>query len=136
MRLAAIEVTLEAYARDAAAEIPINRALAISGDDLESRAKTFIERVSRQKPGHPLQIELLEGSSAVGGGAAPTSQLPTTLISLAHGQRTANEISADLRRSTPPVIARIENDRVLLDLRTVSEPEEAQLERVLVLLAD
>src|SRR5437762_1550295 len=128
LRLAAIEVTLEAYARDAtAAEIPIHHALAISGEDLKSRAKTFIERVSRQKPGHPLQIELLEGSSAVGGGAAPTSQLPTTLISLAHGQRTANEIAADLRRSTPPVIARIENDRVLLDLRTVSEPEEGQL---------
>jgi len=137
LRLAAIEVTLEAYARDAtAAEIPIHHALAISGEDLKSRAKTFIERVSRQKPGHPLQIELLEGSSAVGGGAAPTSQLPTTLISLAHGQRTANEIAADLRRSTPPVIARIENDRVLLDLRTVSEPEEGQLERVLVSLTE
>ncbi len=135
LRLAAIEVTLQAYARGVAVtEIPTHRALAFSGDELKSRAEKFIQRMSRQKPSQTFQLELVAGSSAVGGGAAPTSSLPTTLISLAHRNRTANEIEAELRRSTPPVISRIENDRVVLDLRTVSESEEAELERVLVSL--
>ena len=135
LRLAAIEATLEAYARGVTvAEVPALHALAFSADELESRAEKFIQRVSRQRPIHPFQLELFAGSSAVGGGAAPTSPLPTTLISLAHPERTANEIEAELRRSTPPVISRIENDRVVLDLRTVSEWEEPQLEQVLLSL--
>jgi L-seryl-tRNA(Ser) seleniumtransferase len=62
------------------------------------------------------------------------SRLHTVLISLAHRDLTANQIEASLRRAAPPVVARIVDDRVLLDLRTVSENEEPDLERAILSL--
>ncbi|HVS81970.1 MAG TPA: hypothetical protein VHE60_09570 [Pyrinomonadaceae bacterium] len=78
---------------------------------------------------------MIEGESAVGGGAAPTAHLRTVLISLTHGNLTANQLEVALRHSTPPVIARIVEDRVLVDLRTVAEAEESEVEQAILALA-
>lgn len=133
LRLAAIEATLEAYARNIAArEVPALAAISCSKDEIRKRATAFVNRLDQARG--ILRLEILEGSSAVGGGAAPTAELPTALISITHPDKTANQIEAQLRGSTPPVIARIENDRVVLDLRTVADSEEPELQNAVLSL--
>ena len=63
----------------------------------------------------------------VGGGAAPSAVLPTRLIALTHADLSADEVSARLRANIPPIIARVEEGRVLLDLRTVFPDQDANL---------
>lgn len=134
LRLAAIEATLDAYARErTTSEIPTLRTLGLTADDIKRRAEQFIERV-KLRTRNSVQLEITKGISAVGGGAGPTSDLPTALISVTQPRQSANEVEARLRLATPPVISRIENNRVLLDLRTVSESEETELEDLLVSL--
>ena len=91
-------------------------------------------QVLRHKLPAALHLEMIEGESAVGGGAAPLSRLKTALISLTHAQLSPNQLEQALRLHAPPVISRIENDRVLLDLRTVLSAEEDELASALTAL--
>jgi L-seryl-tRNA(Ser) seleniumtransferase len=135
LRIAAIEATLDAYARGvSAAEVPAQHFIAMSSDEIRERAEQFVERLQR-RISSGTQLELIEGESAVGGGAAPTAHLRTVLISLTHENLASNQIEAALRHSTPPVIARIVEDRVLIDLRTVTEAEESEVEQAILALA-
>jgi len=137
LRLAALEATLEAYARDASVnELPTHRAIACTVSEIRDRANGLISRLPHGKTDEAFTFETVDGESASGGGSAPTSRLPTVLISLTHDTLTPNQIEAALRRSHPPVIARIVDDRVLFDLRTVAESEEPELERALLSLSD
>jgi len=137
LRLAALEATLEAYARDASVnELPTHRAIACTVSEIRDRANGLISRLPHGKTDEAFTFETVDGESASGGGSAPTSRLPTVLISLTHDTLTPNQIEAALRRSHPPVIARIVDDRVLFDLRTVAESEERELERALLSLSD
>ena len=132
LRIAALEATLDAYARGvSASEVPAQRLIATTTAQMKTRADRFVERL-RPRIDSGLLLEVLVGESAVGGGAAPTAQLKTALISLAHPRLTANEVEAALRRSDPPVITRIVEDRVLVDLRTVAEEEELEVERAIL----
>jgi L-seryl-tRNA(Ser) seleniumtransferase len=81
------------------------------------------------------RLEIVEGESAIGGGAAPTSRLRTALISISHANLSANDIEQALRDGTPPVISRIEADRVLLDLRTVFPEEAPELTEALLAIS-
>ena len=127
-RIAALEATLDSYARNAAAvEIPTYRMLALSLEETRQRAREFLARIRSQSQSEQLDLDIIEGESAIGGGAAPTSHLQTALVSIRHARRTASQIEELLRHSDPPVIARIEEGRVLLDLRTVSTDEELEL---------
>ena len=65
------------------------------------------------------KFELIAGESTLGGGAGPTSNVQTTLIAITHPARSAQDIEHQLRTSTPPIISRISEGKVLLDLRTV-----------------
>lgn len=135
LRIAALEATLDAYARGASViEVPAQRFIAMSSAEIKARAEQFVERL-RRRINSGLQLEVIEGESAVGGGAAPTAHLRTVLISLTHRTLTANQLEAALRRSTPPVIARIVEDRVLVDLRTVGEAEESEVEQAILALS-
>src|SRR5207253_7876714 len=137
LRLAALEATLEAYARGASVnELPTHRAIACTVSEIRDRANGLISRLDHGKIDEAFTFETVDGESASGGGSAPTSRLPTVLISLTHNTLTPNQIEAALRRSSPPVISRIVDDRVLLDLRTVAESEEPELERALLSLSD
>jgi L-seryl-tRNA(Ser) seleniumtransferase len=134
LRLAALEATLDSYARDASAsEIPAHRFIALSATEIKVRAENMIIRLG-SGISSALELDTIEGESAAGGGSGPMSRLPTVLISLAHRDLTANQIEASLRRAAPPVVSRIVDDRVLLDLRTVSENEEPDLERAILSL--
>lgn len=116
LRLAALEATLVAHQRDkASSEIPVFQMLALKEAEIEERAKAVIEQVAPTE----LTLTLQPGESAVGGGTAPTSKLRSLLIALSHPQKSAAELEQQLRRSSPPIIARVAEEKVLLDLRTV-----------------
>ena len=116
LRLAALEATLLAHQRDkASAEIPVFQMLALTNAEIEERAKAVLEQVTPTD----LKLSIEAGESAVGGGTAPTSRLESAVIALIHPQKSAAELEQQLRRSSPPVIARVADEKVLIDLRTV-----------------
>lgn len=133
LRLAALAATLESYSRGDA--VPALAMIATPVDEIRARAQALVERMKKVSGG-TLSLELLEEHSAVGGGAAPMSPLPTVLITIRHESLSAAEVAARLRRGTPPVVARIIDDRVSLDLRTVTAAEEPDLETSLARLAE
>jgi L-seryl-tRNA(Ser) seleniumtransferase len=100
--------------------------------ELQQRSTNFARNL-RESLGerHNLRFEIIEGNSVIGGGAAPMVQPTTTLLALRHEKFPAAKLEELLRHSKPPVIARILEDRVLIDLRTVSEDEEIELLNVL-----
>jgi len=126
---AALEATLDSYARGTAKDdIPVLRMLAADKAEMDERSRRFVDllRNSPENDGG-LNVDLVEGSSAVGGGAAPGSPIVTTVIALQHNLLRDVELERRLRLNEPPVIARIEAGSVLIDLRTVDEGEEAEL---------
>lgn len=122
--LAALEATLESHRRGAAEEIPTLRMLGLTRESIQERAKTFIEALS-DLPG--TNISLVDGESAIGGGSGPNVHPPTALLAVRHKSLGASELERRLRVSIPPVVARIADDQVLLDLRTVQPVEESVL---------
>jgi len=130
---AALEATLLAYVKRDHDSVPVLRMMCLSKDEIARRAEKIVARVaSAQLKG--LKLELLDGESVIGGGAAPSAVLPTRLIALTHLDLSADQLSACLRASTPPVIARVEEGRVLLDLRTVFPEQDANLATALASL--
>ncbi|HST51332.1 MAG TPA: L-seryl-tRNA(Sec) selenium transferase [Pyrinomonadaceae bacterium] len=128
LALAALEATLQSYRRgDAAREVPALRMLAATREEIERRARAFVRRLRERVSDDSLVLEIVEGRSAVGGGSAPTTHPPTALVALKHTTLSASALDERLRRAAPPVVARILDDRVVLDLRTVAEEEEAEL---------
>ncbi|HEX8772863.1 MAG TPA: L-seryl-tRNA(Sec) selenium transferase [Pyrinomonadaceae bacterium] len=128
LALAALEATLAAYARGAALEeVPVLRMLAARVEEVEGRARKLLSRLMKRASASSLHTEIIRGASAIGGGSAPTTHPPTALIALTHAGLSAAALDEALRSSTPPVIARIFEDRVVLDLRTVASDEEALL---------
>ncbi len=132
--LAALEATLEAHRRGALEEIPTFHMLGLSADAIDERARNLVQRLEEIVPSG-LKATVVSGHSAVGGGSGPNVHPPTSLLALAHKTLTANEIESKLRAASPPVIARIADGRVLLDLRTVEISEESDLITALKSLA-
>ncbi len=126
---AALEATLGSYRRETAlVEIPVLRMISMKKEEIAGRVGRFAEELRKSLPENcDLNFEIIDGISAIGGGAAPTSRLETVLLALTHEKLTAAHLEYALRNSTPPVITRIVDDKVLIDLRTVSESEECEL---------
>jgi L-seryl-tRNA(Ser) seleniumtransferase len=91
------------------------------------RAEALAARITAPK----LRLEIVDGESILGGGAAPSSTLPTRLLALTCEGLSADELAAHLRSSDPPIIARVEEGRDLLDLRTVLPEQDAAIADVL-----
>jgi L-seryl-tRNA(Ser) seleniumtransferase len=125
----ALEATLMEYVRQNHDAVPFLRMMRIPADQIRKRAWMLQEKL---KPSRLLSTEIIPGQSLVGGGSAPTSTLPTFLLAVTAESLSADELSARLRLCTPPVAARVEDGRVLLDLRTVFEKEELELLRALM----
>ncbi len=131
MTYAALEATLESYVAGRAEEdVPVPRMIAMSADAIESRARRIIEKLPSS-----LGAEIVDGASAIGGGSAPGSTLPTRLIAIRREGVSPDTLAASLRAQQPPVIARIDNDRVLLDLRTVQPAEDEALAQAIARLS-
>ena len=126
---AALEATLLAYVKLDHDAVPVLRMMRLSQDEIATRAKVLVSQI-KHAPGK-LNLELLDGESVIGGGAAPSAVLPTLLIAVTHADFSAKELCARLRAANPPVIARIEEGRVLLDLRTIFPDQDANLSEVL-----
>ena len=125
---AVLEATLAEYAAGRSkTAIPVQQMLHASPDDIEARAQGLAEKLADAG----WQVALLSGSSAVGGGSAPGLQLPTVLLSIAREGESPDRTEQWLRSLDPPVVARIEHDRVVLDLRTVLPPQQDLLARLL-----
>jgi L-seryl-tRNA(Ser) seleniumtransferase len=108
--------------------------LRCSKNEIERRAQAIVaevESTSRRK----LKLELINGDSVIGGGAAPSAVLPTSLIALTHSDLSADDLNVRLRSNVPPIVARVEDGRVLLDLRTVFAEQDTNLVAALASLA-
>jgi L-seryl-tRNA(Ser) seleniumtransferase len=127
LSLAALEATLDAHRRDAIEEIPALRMLALPAATIEQRAQKFAAKLAKSSDSTPLTATIVAGQSAVGGGSGPNVHPATALIALKHETLNADQLEERLRLSSPPVIARIADDQVLLDLRTVNPDEEPEL---------
>jgi len=127
---AALEATLMEYIRRNHDAIPFARMMQLSAEEIRERAEAMRTKLASASR---LRVEIISGESLVGGGSAPTSVLPTCLLAITAEGLSADELAARLRAHNPPVIARVEEGRVLVDLRTVFEQEEPQV--VLALLA-
>ncbi|MFM9904598.1 MAG: L-seryl-tRNA(Sec) selenium transferase [Pyrinomonadaceae bacterium] len=126
---AALEATLESYQRGRAVdEVPVLKMLSASAADIKARSNEFVKRLKLEKG---LHLELIDGLSVIGGGAAPDVHPATTLIAMRHDTLSTELLETGLRLGSPPVITRIENDRVLIDLRTVLEKDETALLNIL-----
>jgi L-seryl-tRNA(Ser) seleniumtransferase len=128
LTIAALEVTLRAYLRGAFDEIPALRMIRLHADAIGERARKFIAQLQPSVVGD-VTFRIAAGFSVIGGGSTPDQQLPTNLISITCSRHSAAELEKRLRRpgNSTPVIARIENKQLILDLRTVFADEESQL---------
>jgi len=128
LTIAALEATLKTYFRGALDDIPALRMIRMSPAEIARRAEAFAEKLRVTLP-PDTEIKLSAGSSVIGGGSTPDQRLSTRLISIHSPSRSAAAIEERLRRpqSGASVIARIAGDRLILDLRTVFEDEEANL---------
>jgi L-seryl-tRNA(Ser) seleniumtransferase len=124
--LAALEATLDAHRRNALEEIPLFQMLGLSAEAIETRARKLAEQLGEIVPS-ALKVTIVSGNSAIGGGSGPNVHPPTALLAVSHERLTANEIESKLRAASPPIITRIADDRVLLDLRTVDISDEAAI---------
>ena len=122
---AALEATLMAYVKGDHDAVPTIRMMRLSKEEVGKRAEAIASRVRSSR----LSVEVIDGESVIGGGAAPSAVLPTRLLALTVDCLSADELAARLRISRPPIIARLEEGRVLLDLRTVfSTQDEAVIQ--------
>ncbi len=125
--VAALEATLESFvAGRPLEEIPALRMLARPAAEIRSRSESVASRLASRREGAP-ETRVEEGVSRVGGGAAPMQDIPTFLLSVRPRKGTAEACKVALRRGRPPVIARVREGWLQLDLRTVADEEEEEL---------
>lgn len=136
LTLAALQATLNAHLRGTLFyEIPTLRMLAMTKSEVADRADKFVVSLSIASSSQ-LTVSLVEGESAIGGGSGPNTHPPTILIALEHRQLSPDEIEGQLRSFEPPIISRVSEGKVLLDLRTVALTEEPDLRRAIAGLSD
>ncbi len=129
---AALEATLLAYVKREHDAIPALRMMRLSKEEVGRRAGTVADRVRSSK----ISVEVLNGESVVGGGAAPSATLPTRVLAITCEGLSADELAGRLRANEPPIIARVEDGRVLLDLRTVFPEQDETVAQTLKQVAE
>jgi len=128
---AALEATLLAYVKRDNDAIPALRMMRLSKEEVGSRAEELAENLASGK----MRVQVIDGESIIGGGAAPSSVLPTRLLAVTCGDLSADQLATHLRRSDPPIIARVEDGRVLIDLRTVFPDQDSLIAAALARIA-
>jgi L-seryl-tRNA(Ser) seleniumtransferase len=120
---AALEAILLAYVRRDHDAIPTIRMMSLSKEEIDRRAEALLKRLASPR----LKAGIITGESLLGGGAAPSSVLPTRLLALTCEGTSADELCAKLRTGEPPIIARVESGQVLIDLRTVFPEQDSAI---------
>jgi len=133
LTIAALAATLAAYLRGAVDEIPALRMIRMSAQEIKRRAENFLRELTPELPLEEVELEITDGSSLAGGGSTPTQSLPTKLIRIASARYSASQIEQRLRRAPAgiSVITRVEEDRLIIDLRTVFPEQEPALLKTL-----
>ena len=124
---AALEATLLSYVKRDYGAIPTLKMMGMGREEIGARAQKIAEGLKKSSPAKTIAVEVIDGESMIGGGAAPSSVLPTRLLALHHPDLSAEQIATRLRTADPPIIARVADGRVLLDLRTVFPDEDPQI---------
>lgn len=128
--LAGLQATLLHYVRgEATKEVPVWRMIATPREALAARAEAWAGRLAAAG----LQPKVIKGRSTVGGGSLPGETLPTRLLALQ--EPSPERLASSLRHADPPVIARIEDERLVLDPRTVQPEEEDTLLKIVIAAA-
>jgi L-seryl-tRNA(Ser) seleniumtransferase len=129
LTIATLEVTLNAYLRSAWEEIPAQRMIRMTAQELQQRAENFLRQVRSLVPSSDANMEIADGFSLAGGGSTPDQALPSKIIRVSSTKYAAAKLEQRLRRPANgvSVVARVEEDRVILDLRTVFPEQESQL---------
>ncbi len=122
LNYAALEATLRAYVKQDYDSIPALRMMRLPKDEIRLRA----EKIARKIRSEGITVDLMDGESVIGGGAAPSAVLPTCLLAITSKTLSADEIAARIRKFDVPIISRVQEGRVLLDLRTVF-PEQDEV---------
>jgi L-seryl-tRNA(Ser) seleniumtransferase len=124
---AALESTLRSYLLGRESELPLVSMLAVQPEEIEARCEALR---SRLRPGL-LHAEVVPVESVIGGGTSPGATLPSFALALSHASHGAEDLTLKLRTGSTPVLARVVNDRVVLDLRTIPPEDDATLEQLL-----
>jgi len=136
--LAGLQATLLHYLKgEALSAVPVWQMIAMESSQIEARARDLAGWLSTRRPDTAapsegttgMQVEVIDGWSKVGGGSLPEETLPTHLVALR--VPSAHDLAETLRLGSPPVIGRIENDALVLDLRTVLPSEDTALRQAL-----
>jgi L-seryl-tRNA(Ser) seleniumtransferase len=135
LTIAALEVTLGAYQRGAMDEVPALAMIRMSAKAMETRSRNFIRELTPLLSMNELDLEIADGESLAGGGSTPAQSLPTKVIRIKSQRHSATQLEQRLRRghAGTPVIARLEDDYVILDLRTIFAEQEAALAEALAM---
>jgi L-seryl-tRNA(Ser) seleniumtransferase len=133
LTIAALEATLGAYLRAAWEEIPTMRMIRMTPQELKRRAENFVRELRPDLPLDEVEIDIVDGASLAGGGSTPTQSLPSKVIRIASARYSATKLEQRLRRAPAgiSVIARVEDERLILDLRTVFPEQESLLVKTL-----
>jgi L-seryl-tRNA(Ser) seleniumtransferase len=121
MCYAALEATLGAYLREAVQELPVLGMMRLPAEEVLRRC----ERVAAGVSGADIRVVPVE--TMIGGGSAPGRSLSSFALSVVVSGMGANVLAKALRHQPTPIVARVEEDRVLLDLRTVAVEDDATL---------
>jgi L-seryl-tRNA(Ser) seleniumtransferase len=123
MTFAALEATLMKYKdrKTALRDIPVLRMISASDDDMRKRAEALADAIKRVDPS--IAVELVHVEDQIGGGSAPMVRLPGWAVSVKDGMKSADRTERKLRKAEIPVIARINEDRLLLCVRTIADNE-------------
>lgn len=134
LTVAALEVTLRAYLRADWGEIPSQRMIRATREEISGRTTRFMASLRPRVPQEDAELEIADRASLVGGGSTPAQSLPTRVMRIRSGRYSATQLEARLRSGPAgmPVVARIEEDRLILDLRTVFPEQEHALAESLV----
>jgi L-seryl-tRNA(Ser) seleniumtransferase len=135
LTLGALETTLRQY-RDpdkAITQIPTLRMLTRSLVEIESQAQALAQDLN-QMPGGRVRAEVISLTSKAGGGSMPLLELPTKGVRVTVSGKSENDIEKYMRSADPPVIGRIENDRFVMDMRTVQEDDPPWIEKAFAAL--
>ncbi len=129
LTLAALEATLRLYLEKREQEIPTLALLSLSANELSARADALAASI-RLAAGTKILADVEQGYSLAGGGSLPTANLPAYLVSVKPGLGTVSELEEFLRQAETPVLARVQKDRLLLDVRTLLPGDSQAIARV------
>ncbi|MGE5818515.1 MAG: L-seryl-tRNA(Sec) selenium transferase, partial [Deltaproteobacteria bacterium] len=103
--------------------IPTLKAFTRSVDEIRKMGEAMLPKL-QSTLGKEFAVALEDSTCQIGSGALPTEELPTVVIAVAHGSQSATRIAQRFRTAKPPIIGRIRDDRFLLDLRSIFNPED------------